>query len=165
MTDGNQSPIANRPSLHNLHWLQTSECCIQSPVFLCRCCCQLHSQIGSFVIFGKYKKDMTISFTKQYVGEKTHAIAYFGDIDTETETNMAVITGDWGFPRKSGPPRGGDKFRMAMSTKKNHVMLSYQWGSQETVKRVADYLKQRGVDIWFDIDGTVHVLGVLVLFC
>eukprot|EP00163_Fabomonas_tropica_P008370 TRINITY_DN17_c0_g3_i4.p1 TRINITY_DN17_c0_g3~~TRINITY_DN17_c0_g3_i4.p1 ORF type:complete len:456 (+),score=142.44 TRINITY_DN17_c0_g3_i4:872-2239(+) len=34
-----------------------------------------------------------------------------------------------------------------------HVMLSYQWGSQELVKKVAGVLKDKNLPIWFDIDG------------
>lgn len=32
-------------------------------------------------------------------------------------------------------------------------MLSYQWNSQEKVKRIADALTARGVRVWLDING------------
>eukprot|EP01137_Pigoraptor_chileana_P000573 Opistho-2@36966 len=34
-----------------------------------------------------------------------------------------------------------------------HVMLSYQWNSQELVKRVYELLKTYGVPVWMDIEG------------
>jgi len=34
-----------------------------------------------------------------------------------------------------------------------HVMISYNWGYQETAKSVAELLKQHGINTWMDIDG------------
>ena len=35
----------------------------------------------------------------------------------------------------------------------SHVMLSYQWDSQELVSRVYDSLTQKGIPCWMDIKG------------
>ena len=32
-------------------------------------------------------------------------------------------------------------------------MLSYQWGSQDKVKRIAEALTEHGIRVWFDING------------
>jgi len=37
-----------------------------------------------------------------------------------------------------------------------HIMISYQWGSQEIVKKIASALKKTGYKIWLDID---HMQG------
>lgn len=38
-----------------------------------------------------------------------------------------------------------------MSDKKFNVFLSYQWGSQENVKRLYDKLTANGLKVWMDI--------------
>lgn len=34
-----------------------------------------------------------------------------------------------------------------------HVMLSYQWDIQDTVKHVFEGLKSMGIPVWMDIEG------------
>eukprot|EP00116_Pleurobrachia_bachei_P011264 sb/3471526/ len=36
-----------------------------------------------------------------------------------------------------------------------HIMLSYQWDSQELVKKVYAAIKEKGVNVWMDIEGGV----------
>lgn len=47
-----------------------------------------------------------------------------------------------------------------------HVMMSYQWDVQGTVKRIVNELKARGYRIWFDLDdmkgSTVDAMSVAV---
>ena len=99
-------------------------------------------------MFGTYTPDMKMTFTKQYIGQ--HAVLYAGDIDTESESNKIILTGLYdngvGFREEA-------QFRFDIPFKKNHVMLSYQWGCQSTIKLVATFLAKRGIPIWFDING------------
>lgn len=37
-----------------------------------------------------------------------------------------------------------------------HVMLSYQWNSQDKVKRIAEALTEHGIRVWFDINGDMN---------
>ncbi|XP_025089898.1 uncharacterized protein LOC112561555 [Pomacea canaliculata] len=34
----------------------------------------------------------------------------------------------------------------------SHVMISYQWADQETVKQIRDHLRSHGIKVWMDID-------------
>ena len=34
---------------------------------------------------------------------------------------------------------------------KKHIMISYQWDNQPLVKKIADYLKERGFKVWIDM--------------
>jgi hypothetical protein len=43
--------------------------------------------------------------------------------------------------------------KITLPSTTHHVMLSYQWDAQETVVRVRDALRGRGVPTWIDIDG------------
>ena len=112
-------------------------------------------QIGPFILFGSYTSTMKMNFTKQYIDR--HSIAYFGEIDIESESGKIILIGSWGFPNidESGKRTtdAQDRFRIDIPHKKNHVMFSYQWGSQETVKRVVEYMDSQGIPTWFDIAG------------
>jgi hypothetical protein len=33
-----------------------------------------------------------------------------------------------------------------------HVMISYNWGNQRMVKRIAKYLRDHGITVWIDVD-------------
>ena len=39
-----------------------------------------------------------------------------------------------------------------MSEEGKHVMISYQWKSQERMSRLRDKLKKEGYNVWMDID-------------
>jgi len=45
-----------------------------------------------------------------------------------------------------------DKDRQHDETAVNHIMISYQWGSQPLIKRIASHLKELGYNIWIDIE-------------
>ena len=32
-----------------------------------------------------------------------------------------------------------------------HIMISYQWDNQQVVKRIADFLKEKGYKVWMDV--------------
>ena len=36
-----------------------------------------------------------------------------------------------------------------------HIMLSYQWDTQELVKKVYQAISDKGVNVWMDIEGGV----------
>ena len=36
--------------------------------------------------------------------------------------------------------------------KAQHIMISYQWDSQETIVQVKDKLRSAGFDVWIDIE-------------
>ncbi len=44
------------------------------------------------------------------------------------------------------------KVASGTSAHAGHVMLSYQWDNQETVKKIAKYLKEEGYNVWIDIN-------------
>ncbi|CAF3651635.1 unnamed protein product [Rotaria sp. Silwood1] len=111
-------------------------------------------EVGGFVINGKYiclsdKEDFEFQFKKHYIGQ--HDVQYSGTI-THHESQF-FFDGKWFLDDLS------DSFHLEVSRNQSsgpkglHIMLSYQWNSQELVKRVADILKQRNIPIWFDIAG------------
>jgi hypothetical protein len=111
-------------------------------------------EVGGFVIHGHYScigngEDFQVQFKKHYVGQ--HDVDYCGTT-THTDTHL-TIEGEWSLDDLSG------KFHLEVARKHQsipsgfHVMLSYQWNSQELVKQVADMLKKRNIPIWFDIGG------------
>ena len=36
--------------------------------------------------------------------------------------------------------------------KKGHIMISYNWGNQPIVKRIAQSLQEKGYTIWLDLE-------------
>ena len=48
-----------------------------------------------------------------------------------------------------------------------HLMLTYQWDTQEQVKAVRELLKSHGIPTWMDIDGYTYLFcpPLLQLFC
>ena len=42
-------------------------------------------------------------------------------------------------------------YRPDMNEEVPHVFISYQWGSQETMLRVRDRLKEQGYNVWMDV--------------
>jgi len=104
--------------------------------------------VERFLISGHYDNDGHIEFIKSYIGTHSHEVVYTGDIKGDPKTGL-VISGRHNY--------GGDfELRISNSNKENHVMLSYQWNSQPTVKKIAERLKRNGVKIWFDIDGSMQ---------
>ncbi|CAF3553948.1 unnamed protein product [Rotaria sp. Silwood1] len=113
-----------------------------------------HDEIGGFVINGKYtclpnKKDFEFQFKKHYIGQ--HDVQYFGTITKHG--SQLFFDGRWLLDALS------DSFHLEVSCDQSsrpkglHIMLSYQWNSQELVKRVANMLKQMNIPIWFDVAG------------
>ncbi|CAF2614779.1 unnamed protein product [Rotaria sp. Silwood2] len=111
-------------------------------------------EVGGFVINGKYtclsdKEDFEFQFKKHYIGQ--HNVQYSGSITHHG--SQFFFDGKWFLDELS------DSFHLEVSRNQSsgpkglHIMLSYQWNSQELVKRVADILKQRNIPIWFDIAG------------
>ena len=50
------------------------------------------------------------------------------------------------------PDVTADKARSSLhDADEKHVMISYQWDNQPLVKKIADYLKERGFKVWFDL--------------
>ena len=39
-----------------------------------------------------------------------------------------------------------------LSSAKGHVMISYNWGNQPIVLRLAKTLQERGYDVWLDVE-------------
>jgi hypothetical protein len=106
--------------------------------------------VDPFVLSGTYVYSPddggSIQFLKSYVGQHTHEVHYSGRMDPRGDT--VVVTGEHNY---------GGEFELTLSGSSaagdGHIMISYQWGSQPIVKRVVEGLKQRGMDVWFDIDG------------
>ncbi|CAF3896253.1 unnamed protein product [Rotaria sp. Silwood1] len=110
--------------------------------------------VGGFVINGKYtclsnKKDFEFQFKKHYIGK--HDVQYSGII-THNKFRF-FLDGKWVLNDSS------DSFHLeilrnqSLGRQSMHIMLSYEWKSQELVKRVANMLKQRNIPTWFDIAG------------
>jgi len=51
------------------------------------------------------------------------------------------------------------------TTDNKHVMISYQWDSQETVLKIRDRLREAGFDIWIDVEDmcTYELVGFSVI--
>ena len=45
-----------------------------------------------------------------------------------------------------------DRNYLSCTDGRKHVMISYQWGSQELMKRIRDELKSAGYEVWMDLD-------------
>ena len=69
-----------------------------------------------------------------------------------------------------------EQVRSAVAAKKvavvaavEHIMLSYNWGNQEVIKRINGALKNRGYVVWIDIEkmqgSTVEVMSAAVEDC
>ncbi|CAF4790585.1 unnamed protein product, partial [Rotaria socialis] len=108
--------------------------------------------VGPFVIQGTYNglqdtEDLKYEFSKHYVGK--YGIQYSGTITAED--SELIFEGKWSHNNES------DRFHLEVpvneSSVKFHVMLSYNWKSQELIKKIAGKLKENDVPIWFDIDG------------
>lgn len=54
-------------------------------------------------------------------------------------------------------PRDIKPRRISVAPENNgrHIMLSYEWGTQQLVKEVFDELKQLKLNVWMDIEGGV----------
>ena len=56
-----------------------------------------------------------------------------------------------------------DKELQLSAEGQQHVMLSYQWNVQPTIKRVDESLKRRGYETWFDLTNSASSLRLLPL--
>jgi len=65
------------------------------------------------------------------------------------EQDEVVMTGRWW----NGGEGDDAEIRLERAHPPEHVMLSYQWGSQQLVKRVAAFFKSKKLLVWLDVDG------------
>jgi len=82
---------------------------------------------------------------------------HYGDFEEETRRNINYMLEICGKPdqqprRPSGvaastPAQGG-------STERKHVMMSYSWSDKERVKGLCQKLREGGLDVWRDDDGS-----------
>ncbi|CAF3963578.1 unnamed protein product, partial [Rotaria sordida] len=111
-------------------------------------------EVGIFVINGSYNclpdtEELEFEFEKHYV--EKYDVQYSGTI-TEEES-ILFFDGKWFLDNIS------DSFHLEVplnepsESESLHIMLSYQWNSQELVKKVANKLKENDIPIWFDIAG------------
>ncbi|CAF3740913.1 unnamed protein product [Rotaria sp. Silwood1] len=111
-------------------------------------------EVGMFVIDGSYNclpdtEELEFEFEQHYV--EKYDVPYSGTI-TEKESVLF-------FDGKRVLDNISDSFHLEVplnelsESESLHIMLSYQWNSQELVKKVANKLKQNNIPIWFDIAG------------
>eukprot|EP00049_Salpingoeca_infusionum_P022833 m.9052 g.9052 ORF g.9052 m.9052 type:complete len:780 (-) comp5418_c0_seq1:3012-5351(-) len=105
--------------------------------------------VGTFTLSGSYDANGNISFVKQYHGQ--HSVNYNG---TYSVGHQLVVEGSW-----SIPPSYSGEFMLSSpmaQADRPHVMISYQWNSQEAVKKVVAELEKRDIPVWFDINGDMY---------
>eukprot|EP01099_Mayorella_cantabrigiensis_P000193 TRINITY_DN1086_c0_g1_i1.p1 TRINITY_DN1086_c0_g1~~TRINITY_DN1086_c0_g1_i1.p1 ORF type:complete len:784 (+),score=198.15 TRINITY_DN1086_c0_g1_i1:33-2354(+) len=112
--------------------------------------------VGSFIITGQYDETTEIEisplnfhFVKQYLG--AHQVLYTGF--AYAQGKWIILHGEWRIEDMVGEFQFQLERSGPIKPPGRHIMLSYQWNSQELVKKIADLLKSRGVKIWFDIAG------------
>lgn len=110
--------------------------------------------VGAFILHGTYEPDgRNFVFDKQYIGQ--HNVIYTGTYDVGAsvvlqgrwEISSCNYSGNFELQAPVAPGAAGEAEGVP------HVMLSYQWGSQDKVKRIAEALTEHGIRVWFDING------------